>query len=128
VLENFRGEPIYAFPVVEIITPHYKKIFDYESKYDGSTEEICPGRFGKETTDHMKKAAITAHISLGCRHYSRSDFMIDEKGKPHILETNTLPGLTAQSLYPKAAAASGLEFPQLLDHIITLALKSPANN
>ena len=126
VLEDFRGEKHYAFPTVEIVPPPYKKIFDYDCKYDGATREICPGRFSEETNAAIKRAAVAAHISIGCRHYSRADFRIDEKGRPYLLEVNTLPGFTSESLYPKAASAVGLEFPQLLEHLITLAIKNPA--
>jgi len=122
VLEGFRGERHYAFPVVEIVPPPKKSFFDYECKYDGSTQEVCPGRFDEETRNKIQKAAIAAHTSLDCRHYSRSDFIISPDKKVYILELNTLPGLTSESLVPKAAASVGLEFPQLLDHLISLAL------
>ena len=123
LLEDFRGEKHYTFPVIEIIPPPKKSFFDYECKYDGSTQEICPGRFSVDVRDKIQKAAIAAHASLGCRHYSRSDFIVSPDNKVYILELNTLPGLTSQSLAPKAAAAIGLEFPELLDHLITLALR-----
>ncbi|OGZ28345.1 MAG: hypothetical protein A2931_03010 [Candidatus Niyogibacteria bacterium RIFCSPLOWO2_01_FULL_45_48] len=126
VLEDFREQKHYAFPVVEIIPPARKKLFDYESKYDGSTQEICPGRFSPELSERMKKIAVAAHQSLGCRHYSRADFRIDEGGKIFLIEVNTLPGLADVCLFPKAASAVGLEFPMLLEHIITLAIKNPA--
>lgn len=121
ILENFRDETHYALPVIEIIPPPHKKFFDYECKYDGSTREICPGRFDSETTKHIQEAAKTAHTILGCRHYSRSDFIVARDGI-WILETNTLPGFTAESLLPKSTEAIGLPFPLLLDHIVTLAL------
>lgn len=124
VLESFRGTKHYALPVIEIVPPARKKLFDYECKYDGSTQEICPGRFGPEISEKIKKIAVAAHQSLGCRHYSRADFRIDEKGKMYLMEVNTLPGLANVCLFPKAAAAAGLEFPQLLDHLITLAIKN----
>lgn len=123
VLENFRGQKHYALPVVEIVPPPYKKFFDYDCKYNGTTREICPGRFSGEESAKIKNAAVAAHVSLGCRHYSRADFRIDEKGKPYLMEINTLPGFTSESLFPKAASAVGLEFSNLLDHLITLALK-----
>jgi len=123
VLENFRGECHYAFPVVEIIPPARKSFFDYESKYGGRTQELCPGRFDTLDAEKMKRAAVAAHESLGCRHYSRSDFRITPNGKIYILELNTLPGLTSESLFPKAAASVGLEFDQLLSHLVNAALK-----
>ncbi len=125
VLENFRGEEHYALPVVEIVPPQ-GKFFDYEVKYNGETREICPGRFDCETSQKIKEAAVLAHRVLGCRHYSRSDFIVSPKRGVFILETNTLPGLTSESLLPKAAEAVGLSFPRLLDHLVSLALKPRA--
>lgn len=121
ILENFRQEKYYALPVIEIIPPK-GRFFDYESKYNGKTEEICPGRFSARETTHMQDAAIRAHKALGCRHYSRTD-MILANDTVWVLETNTLPGFTSESLVPKAASAIGLSFPHLLDHIVNLALK-----
>ena len=123
VLENLRGEKHYAFPVVEIVPPARKSFFDYESKYGGRAQELCPGRFDSADAEKMKRAAVAAHESLGCRHYSRSDFRITPNGKIYILELNTLPGLTSESLFPKAAASVGLEFDQLLSHLVNAALK-----
>lgn len=119
ILENFRGKKYYALPVVEIIPPA-EKFFDYEVKYNGQTKEICPARFEKEISEKIQGMAVLAHQSLGCQHYSRSDFIASTRGV-FILETNTLPGLTSQSLFPKAAEAIGLSFPKLLDHLVTLA-------
>ncbi len=121
VLENFRREQLYALPVIEIVPPA-GRFFDYEVKYNGGTREICPGRFDRETSRKLQEAAVLAHQVLGCRHYSRSDFIVSPKRGIFALETNTLPGLTSQSLLPKAAEAVGLSFPRLLDHFITLAL------
>ena len=122
VLENFRGEKHYALPVIEIVPPD-GRFFDYEVKYSGETREICPGRFDRETSQKLQTAAILAHQVLGCRHYSRSDFIISPKRGIFTLETNTLPGLTSQSLLPKAAEAVGLSFPKLLDHLVSLAFQ-----
>lgn len=118
VIENFRNEKYYALPVVEIVPPP-GRFFDYEVKYDGTAKEICPARFDTETSDTIKEMAILAHKVLGSRHYSRSDFVVAKRGV-FILELNTLPGLTSESLLPKAALAAGLSFPGLLDHLIWL--------
>ncbi len=125
VLENFRDERYYALPVIEICPPP-GRFFDYEVKYNGKTQEICPGRFDRETSEKLKEFAILAHQALGCRHYSRSDFIVSSAGRLRdifILENNTLPGLTSESLLPKAAEAIGLSFPRLLDHFVSLALR-----
>lgn len=120
VVESFRDEDYYTFPVVEIIPPNEANFFDYKVKYNGKTKEICPGRFDMKTKLTIQDMARRAHIALGCKNYSRSDFIVARDGV-YLLETNTLPGLTAESLLPKAASAIGLEFPQLLDHLIELA-------
>lgn len=120
VLEGFRGEALYALPPIEIIPETGKTFFDYEAKYGGGTRELCPAHFDNETKQKIMTAARTAHVALGAEHYSRSDFIISKRGI-FILEINTLPGLTEQSLLPKACAAVGCSFPQFLEHLINLA-------
>ena len=124
ILDHFRKEEYYALPVIEIIPP-IGKMFDYENKYNGRSREICPANLDLETSKEVKEAAILAHKALGMSHYSRSDFIIsNEKGRSgiYILETNSLPGLTSESLVPKAAEAIGLSLPGLLDHLVSQAL------
>jgi D-alanine-D-alanine ligase len=122
ILEYFKGEKVFALPVTEIIPPdgHF---FDYEVKYNGQTKEITPAEIESELAKKIQGIAKQAHQILGCRHYSRVDMIINKKGI-YVLEVNTLPGLTKESLFPKAAKIAGLEFPQLLDHLIGLALNS----
>lgn len=118
VLERPDGSVI-ALPPVEIIPA--EGAFDYEAKYIAkATQEICPGRFSPEVTAQLMDHAISAHKVLSCRGYSRSDFIITDNG-PVFLETNTLPGLTAASLYPKALKAEGIAFADFLNDQITLA-------
>jgi D-alanine-D-alanine ligase len=73
----------------------------------------------------VEEAALAAHRALGCDGMSRSDFILDG-GSPCYLETNTLPGLTANSLCPKAAKAAGIEFPALLDLLVSMAVERGA--
>lgn len=115
-----KKQEILALPVTEIIPPP-GRFFDYEVKYDGSTQEITPARIDKKLTKKIQDLAIKAHQALGCKGYSRVDFIVKNKKTPYILEVNTLPGLTKESLLPKAAKAAGIEFPQLLDIIINNA-------
>ena len=122
ILENFQGEKYFALPVIEIVLPLGKPLFDYQGKYDGSTQEICPGIFGEKTALAIQEAASLAHQSLGCRDYSRVDMIVAEDGI-YVLEVNTLPGLTKESLFPKAAAVVGCSFDRLLGHLLTLALE-----
>lgn len=120
VLNQFRNEDVYVLPVVEIVPPNGEPIFSYENKYNGRTEEICPGRFSYSEKAELSKLAALAHTALACDHYSRSDFIVRD-GEVYFLEINTLPGLTSESLFPKAAAAVGLEFNQLIAQLVETA-------
>lgn len=112
-----------ALPLVEIVPSDQYDFFDYEAKYKpGASTEICPARLDEATTRKAQQTALTAHRALQCRGYSRTD-MIVKNGEVYVLETNTIPGMTATSLFPQAAKAFGLEFPQLLDRLIELALE-----
>ncbi len=120
VLEQADGSLI-ALPPVEIVTASGS--FDYESKYLASTtQEICPARFAPEMNAQLQALAIKAHRALSCSGYSRSDFIISKDG-PVYLETNTLPGLTKASLYPKSLKAQGIEFVDFLELQIELAIR-----
>jgi len=112
-----------AYPIVEIVPSH--GLYDYECKYNqGMTEYFCPANIDKDLTKAIQESALKIHKLLGCRHYSRADFRLDENGKAWFLELNTLPGMTETSLVPKAAKASGLSFPELIQTIINEALKN----
>ncbi len=120
VLEQADGL-LLALPPVEIIPA--AGIFDFNSKYLASgTQEICPGRFDTDLTRRIQDLAILAHRALSCRGYSRSDFILGDHG-PIYIETNTLPGLTKASLYPKSLKAQGIAFIDFLNGQIELALK-----
>jgi D-alanine-D-alanine ligase len=120
VLERSDGTAI-SLPPIEIIPG--EGAFDYTAKYLlKSTQEICPGRFPAEITAALMDKALRAHRALSCAGYSRTDFIVSAKG-PVYLETNTLPGLTAASLYPKALMAQGIEFADFLHGQIELARK-----
>ncbi|MBV8923790.1 MAG: D-alanine--D-alanine ligase, partial [Bradyrhizobium sp.] len=118
VLEQSNGDVI-ALPPIEIVPGEGN--FDYTAKYLlKSTQEICPGRFSAEVTAAIKDNALRAHKALSCSGYSRTDFIVSAGG-PVYLETNTLPGLTGASLYPKALKAQGIEFADFLRDQIVLA-------
>ena len=107
-----------------LIRPKYGKFFDYESKYiAGASEEVCPAPISPELTATLQRMARTAHDALGLSDYSRTDFIVTDKGVPYILEVNTLPGMTATSLLPQEAQAVGLPFEQLLARLIELGLR-----
>lgn len=119
VLSDFRDQPLYVLPVIEIIPPDGES-FSYENKYNGKTEEIVPGRFSFKEKALLSEAAELVHRVIDCDHFSRSDFIVRD-GDIYFLEVNTLPGLTSESLYPKAAAAVGLDFSKLVQHLVETA-------
>ena len=120
VLGNLNPEPL---PLVEIIPGDQYTFFDYDAKYKpGATEEICPARLDEVLTRKAQEYAVRAHQALRCRGYSRTDMIVSDN-EAYVLETNTIPGMTATSLYPQAAAAAGISFSELLDRLIELALE-----
>ncbi len=125
VLEHFRDQELYALPPVEILPKEHQKFFDFESKYsdENGAKEICPGNFSRKETEEMERLSKALHKAVGCRHYSRTDFMVHPKRGVFCLEINTLPGLTPNSLLPKEMVAVGSSYSALLDHLITLALE-----
>lgn len=122
VLNRFRDEDMYVLPPIEIVSPENAGFFDYKVKYDGTTEEICPGRFSREEKDELARVAKLVHETLGLSQYSRSDFMV-APGGVYFLEVNTLPGLTAESLFPKGMVAVGSSYEELVSHLINDALQ-----
>ncbi|MBC7581946.1 D-alanine--D-alanine ligase [Aeromicrobium sp.] len=113
-----------AIGIVEIIPPSDGE-FDYENKYNGMTQELCPPEHLSATVQaEARKLAETAHRITGCRDFSRTDLMLEQSsGKLFVLETNTIPGMTDQSLFPKAALSAGITMSQLCDQLVQLALR-----
>lgn len=111
-----------ALPVIEIIPPAENDFFDYKAKYSGVSQEIVPAEIDNNLTNHLQKIAINVHKIIGCRGLCRTDFILKDN-KPYVLEVNTIPGMTSESLAPKSAQAFGWSYSQLLDQIINLALK-----
>ncbi len=114
-----------ALPVVHIIPPEGE--YDFSSKYpwlSGSkgSQYICPADLDETATLVVQNAALAAHRSLGVEIYSRVDVLLDSQNRPFVLEANTIPGMTETSLLPKAAAATGISFPELCRMIAELSL------
>ncbi len=101
-------------PIIEIIPPE-GKTFDYENKYNGATQEICPARLSTTEADYIKEISLKAYTSLGMTGYGRVDGILDRNGQFQLLEINTIPGFTKQSLFPLAAKTAGISFIQLLE-------------
>jgi len=115
-----------ALPLIEIVPGEGYDFFDYGAKYTpGATQEICPARIDDALTAKAQTYAVAAHQALACKGYSRTDMIL--RGKDiYVLETNTIPGMTATSLFPQAAAAAGLPFGRLMDRLIELSIEEHA--
>lgn len=112
-----------ALPVVEIA--YDAEFYDLKVKYEPSTlHHIIPARLSPEVYALAQDMACRAHKALDCRGCSRSDFIVTAAGEPVILETNTIPGMTASSLLPDSARHAGIEFPQLCTRFVELALEA----
>jgi D-alanine-D-alanine ligase len=112
-----------ALPLIEIIPDDEHEFFDYEAKYTaGVTQEICPARIDDKMTQKAQAYAKTAHSALFCSGYSRTDMILKDE-EIYVLETNTIPGMTATSLLPQAAQVAGFSFSQLLDRLIELCIE-----
>jgi D-alanine--D-alanine ligase len=109
-----------ALPVIEIVPKN--RFFDYQAKYTaGMTDYIVPAQLEESIAAKAQEAALLAHKSLGCSGCSRVDMILNKDNAPVVLELNSIPGLTAISLLPKAARLVGIEFPQLCLKLIQLA-------
>lgn len=126
VIEQFRGQDLYALPPVEIVHRGGKTLFDYEAKY--STDEQvtstchCPATFSKEEKHAIEEAAKAVHRALDLNHYSRSDFILTAHGL-YFLEANSLPDLSERSRMALALETIGSNLREFLEHITTLAVK-----
>lgn len=114
------NDELQALPVIEIVPK--REFFDYQAKYDtGGSEEIVPARIPGDIAKRAQELAIRAHRALDCRGMSRTDF-VWAGDRMVALELNTIPGMTANSLLPRAAKAAGIEFGDLLGKLIGWAL------
>jgi len=116
---NYKGETK-VLGLTEIVSQN--DFFDYEAKYLGKSEEITPARLSKETEQEVIEMAKKVYEALGMSGFSRSEFIIMD-GVPHFIEINTNPGLSPQSIFPQQAEYAKLNFSDLLDNEIELALK-----
>mgnify|MGYP001212195177 CR=1 FL=1 len=116
------GDGPFVLPAVEIVPREGP--YDYDARYfPGRVEYFAPARLDAATASRVADAALTAHTSLGLRHLSRSDFIIDASGEPQFLDINTAPGMTETSLLPQAAEAGGFELGELYRAIVDAALR-----
>ena len=109
---------------IEIVPPE-GMTFDYVAKYQSGAEaaqELCPAPITEEEKQLLGEAALRLHRALGLSVYSRTDFILDREGRAWCLEVNTLPGMTPNSLIPKAAAVAGISYGELCEKIVLLSL------
>ncbi|MFC1608822.1 D-alanine--D-alanine ligase [Patescibacteria group bacterium] len=109
--------------VTEVL-PMGSEFYDYKSKYEeGGSSHVCPAEISDEVASEMKRHALSAYQSIGCRDLSRVDFIWDEENEKIVfIEINTIPGMTPTSLAPEAAQVAGMNFTQFLDRIIEGAM------
>lgn len=126
IIDSLTSTQPIVFPVVEIIPPVGEE-FDYENKYNGKSQEICPADFEDNQIQIIQDIALQAYQAVWCTQYARIDIIVTKDG-PKCLEINTIPGFTDQSLFPKAAQAYGRPFPQLIQHLLDLMIHKQATN
>jgi D-alanine-D-alanine ligase len=115
---NYKGN-ITVLPITEIVSEN--DFFDYEAKYLGKSQEITPARISPEMTEKVSAVAKKAYEVLKMSGFSRSEFII-VNGEPHMLEMNTIPGLTTESLIPQQAKEAGISLTDLFTNALELAL------
>ena len=116
------NKPI-VLPLVEIV-PLRGEYFDYDSKYtESGAEEVVPARLPTKITSKVQEIALKVYKELGCKGFSRVDFILKDMKEPYVLEINTIPGLTPMSLLPKAAMGAGYSYSSFLDKIIHYAIE-----
>lgn len=115
-----------ALPPTEILSPN-DPFYNYEARYaPGRSVHVCPAKLPPPVLARVQQVAVGAHVALGCRDLCRVDFIVGDEGNPDavtLLEVNTLPGMTATSLYPEAAGVKGLTMPALCSALATVAHK-----
>ena len=117
-----------VLPLVEIRPQPSYRFFTYEAKYKpGASEEVCPAPLDNDTSQRVAEIGKIAHRALRCRVWSRTDMIVTDK-RVTVLETNTIPGMTPNSLFPKAAKAAGMSLSELVDKLVQLTLEESADS
>ena len=98
------GGEVKALPVIEIITEN--EYFDYDAKYNGHSQEVCPAQISEELSSEIQRITEKIYAHLGCNGIVRMDYISAEDGL-YFLEVNTIPGMTSASLVPKMVRAAG---------------------
>jgi len=123
ILDASEDGSLLPLPLIEI-RPKHSAWFDYEAKYTpGASDEIVPAPIEEAHRQRIAELAVLAHEAIGCAGWSRSDFILRDDGTPVWLELNTVPGLTETSLFPQAAAATGITYELLVDLFVRDAVR-----
>ncbi|MBU2920145.1 D-alanine--D-alanine ligase [Winogradskyella psychrotolerans] len=117
---SYKGETL-VLPITEIISEN--DFFDYEAKYEGKSQEITPARISEDYATKVRTEAKKIYEILGMKGFSRSEF-IAKNNEPYLLEVNTVPGLTKESILPQQAAEAGISLQDLFSNAIEEALKN----
>ncbi len=112
-----------VLPITEIISEN--DFFDYQAKYEGKSTEITPAQLPTDWEESAKAMAKQLYIQMGLKGISRSEFIFQD-GMPHLLEINTIPGMTLQSIIPQQAEAAGISLPKLLCGVIETSITKKA--
>ncbi len=115
------SEPV-VLPVLEIVSQ--SGVYDYHAKYTSGASSHFPAELPEAVDKEIREIAARAYRALGCKGLSRVDFLLSENNEPYVLELNTSPGMTATSLFPDAARAAGIEFPDLIERLINYAFEA----
>lgn len=115
---SYKGD-VKVLPITEIVSEN--DFFDYQAKYEGLSQEITPARLNEKDAENVSKLAKRVYNILKMKGFSRSEYIFKD-GEPHLLEMNTIPGLTAESILPQQAAQAGISLPELFSNAIEEAL------
>ena len=117
------NQELETLPIIEIIPETSSRFFDYKAKYTpGACREICPADLSQSIDESVRVCAKKAHQGLMCSVWSRTDMIIRDE-RVYVLETNTIPGMTEQSLVPLAAKTAGFSLSELVDKLIMFSLE-----
>jgi D-alanine-D-alanine ligase len=121
-----KEQPPLALPAIEIVTP--EGFYDFSAKYEkGKTRYLCPAPLTSPITKQIRQLALRTYDALGCAGAARVDFRITPRGRPYVLEINTVPGMTETSLLPMAAAQAGIDYEELTERILESAIARMRN-
>ncbi|MCS6897400.1 MAG: ATP-grasp domain-containing protein, partial [Nitrospira sp.] len=116
------GRKLKVFPTVEIVAPD--GFYDFAAKYQkGKTTYLCPAPLPAQVLEHIEELGKRTFTIVGCEGAARVDFRVTPRGRPYVLEINTVPGMTETSLLPMAAAKAGIDYDRLVEWILRSVLE-----